>query len=48
MAKISIASSKWPLVEVGRVVVLSEGEDDGRIAAIIEIIDHKRVRVWDT
>lgn len=36
----------WRLVEVGRVVIFSKPSPyEGRIAAIVEIIDHKRVLV---
>jgi len=42
MAEISLAKSHWRAVEVGRVVKLQK---TGTIAAIVEIIDHKRVLV---
>lgn len=32
------------LVEVGRVVLLNDGPSAGKLATIVEIIDHKRVR----
>ena len=32
------------MVEVGRVVLFNEGEYEGRLATVVEIIDHKRVR----
>lgn len=44
MAEIKIETSQWRLVEVGRVVLFTHGEYTGRLAAIAEIIDHKRVR----
>jgi hypothetical protein len=44
MAEIDITAAKWRLVEVGRVVLFQQGEFKGRLAAIVEIIDHKRVR----
>lgn len=44
MGDATIIGSKWRLVEVGRVVLLQTGPSAGRLAAIIEIIDHKRVR----
>ena len=44
MAEIEIQASRWRLVEVGRVVVFNSGPYAGRLAAIVEIIDHKRVR----
>ena len=39
-----ISASNWKNVEVGRVVLLQEGPYAGRLATIVEIIDHKRVR----
>jgi large subunit ribosomal protein L14e len=44
MGDATIIGSKWRLVEVGRVVLLQSGPSAGRLAAIVEIIDHKRVR----
>lgn len=44
MGDISIVDTKWRRVEVGRVVLIQEGPAAGRLAAIVEIIDHKRVR----
>lgn len=46
MGSVEIAGSKWRLVEVGRVVAV-EGDHpcNGKIGAIVEIIDHKRVLV---
>lgn len=39
-----IEGSNWRLVEVGRVVVISGNHPlAGRLATIVEIIDHKRV-----
>ncbi|OAA72098.1 ribosomal protein L14 [Cordyceps fumosorosea ARSEF 2679] len=44
-----IEGSNWRLVEVGRVVLItSDHPFTGRIAAIVEIIDHKRVLVEGT
>jgi large subunit ribosomal protein L14e len=46
MAELNIEGSKWPLVQVGRIVMLNDQhEDAGKLAAIVEIIDHKRVLV---
>ena len=45
MAEIDVKPAGWKLVEVGRVVILRSGPYSGRIAAIVEIIDHKRVCV---
>jgi large subunit ribosomal protein L14e len=44
MGDADITTSQWRLVEVGRVVLFGAGPYEGRIAAIVEIIDHKRVR----
>lgn len=44
MGDANITTSAWRLVEVGRVVLFNEGVYEGRLAAIVEIIDHKRVR----
>ena len=39
-------NSSWRLVEVGRVVLFSKPSPyEGRIAVIVEIVDHKRVLV---
>lgn len=39
-----ITGTNWRLVEVGRVVVIAGNHPlAGRLAAIVEIIDHKRV-----
>lgn len=40
----SVTTSQWRNVEVGRVVLFSAGQYTGRLAAVVEIIDHKRVR----
>ncbi|KAF1977913.1 hypothetical protein BU23DRAFT_564763 [Bimuria novae-zelandiae CBS 107.79] len=45
MGDADITTSAWRLVEVGRVVLFQGGEYNGRIATIVEIIDHKRVLV---
>jgi large subunit ribosomal protein L14e len=44
MGDAEIKASSWRLVEVGRVVLIHGGPSDGKLAAIVEIIDHKRVR----
>ena len=44
MSQVDISASSWKLVEVGRVVLIRNGPSAGKIAAIVEIIDHKRVR----
>ncbi|KAF2083601.1 hypothetical protein K490DRAFT_60344 [Saccharata proteae CBS 121410] len=45
MGDVEVKASQWRLVEVGRVVLFAQGEYEGRLAAIVEIIDHKRVLV---
>ena len=45
MGDAEITTSAWRQVEVGRVVLFNEGEFEGRLAVIVEIIDHKRVCV---
>ncbi|KAL6721841.1 hypothetical protein ACLMJK_000946 [Lecanora helva] len=45
MAEINITASQWRLVEVGRVVLFTHGTYTGRLAVIVEIIDHKRALV---
>jgi len=44
MGDANITTSAWRLVEVGRVVLFNEGVYEGRLATIVEIIDHKGVR----
>ena len=39
-----VEASTWREVEVGRVVIFARGPKQGQIAAIVEIVDHKRVR----
>lgn len=43
MAEIEVNASQWRLVEVGRVILFTHGKYLGRLAVIVEIIDHKRV-----
>ena len=43
MGDAEVTASNWRLVEVGRVVYFSTGPYAGRVAAIVQIIDHKRV-----
>ena len=45
MSNIDIKASSWKLVEVGRVVQIRSGPYEGKLAAIVEIIDNKRVRL---
>lgn len=44
--EIDIKPSTWKLVEVGRVVLIRRGPYADKLAAISEIIDHKRVRFY--
>ena len=44
MGDAEVKTSQWRLVEVGRVALFSSGPYAGKLAAIVEIIDHKRVR----
>lgn len=46
MGDADITASSWRLVEVGRVVLIQGGPEDGKLATIVEIIDHKRVRIF--
>ena len=48
MASIEIKATQWRMVEVGRVVLFLNGPHQGRLAAIVEIIDHKRVRLFSS
>lgn len=44
MGEATITQANWRLVEVGRVVLIqNDGPSNGRLAAVVEIIDHKRV-----
>ncbi|EAW08744.1 60S ribosomal protein eL14 [Aspergillus clavatus NRRL 1] len=45
MADIDVKVAQWKLVEVGRVVLIRSGPFTGKLAAVVEIIDHKRVLV---
>jgi hypothetical protein len=47
MANIDIKATSWKLVEVGRVLLIRKGPCTGKLAVIVEIIDHKRVRSID-
>ncbi|KAK8099283.1 60S ribosomal protein eL14 [Apiospora kogelbergensis] len=45
MGDATIVASNWRLVEVGRVILLQgNGPYAGRLATIVEIIDHKRTK----
>ena len=45
MGSVEVTASAWRLVEVGRVVLFASGPFEGKLAAIVEIVDHKRVRL---
>ena len=41
----TVKTSNWRLVEVGRVVLVTKGQAAGKLAAIVEIIDQKKVLI---
>jgi transcription antitermination factor NusG len=43
MADIDVKVASWKLVEVGRLVLIRSGPFEGKLAAIVEIVDHRRV-----
>jgi large subunit ribosomal protein L14e len=43
MGDAEIKASEWRMVQVGRVVLFTSGAFKDRLAAVVEIIDHKRV-----
>jgi large subunit ribosomal protein L14e len=43
MGDADIKTSQWRLVELGRIVLFASGPYNGKLATIVEIIDHKRV-----
>jgi hypothetical protein len=43
MADIDVKVASWKLVEVGRLVLIRSGPYEGKLAAIVEIVDHRRV-----
>ncbi|KAJ6021149.1 hypothetical protein N7540_006653 [Penicillium herquei] len=45
MADIDVKLAAWKLVEVGRLVLIRRGPYAGKLAAIVEIVDHRRVLV---
>ncbi|KAL2217044.1 60S ribosomal protein L14 [Thermoascus aurantiacus ATCC 26904] len=45
MPEIDIKASSWKLVQVGRVVLIRSGPYTGKLAVIVEIVDHRRVLV---
>ncbi|KAF3901606.1 hypothetical protein ABW21_db0204571 [Orbilia brochopaga] len=45
MSQTEVVSSQWPQVETGRVVLINSGKDEGKLAAVVQIIDHKRIMV---
>ncbi|WPG97710.1 Hypothetical protein R9X50_00049100 [Acrodontium crateriforme] len=45
MGDADVTASNWRNVEVGRIAYFAKGEFAGRLAAIVQIIDHKRVLV---
>jgi large subunit ribosomal protein L14e len=47
MANIDIKATAWKHVEVGRVILIRKGPHTGKLAVIVEIIDHRRVCVLE-
>ncbi|KAI1007010.1 hypothetical protein K3495_g1212 [Podosphaera aphanis] len=45
MGDSEIKGSSWRFVEVGRIVLLQKGPSEGKLATIVEIIDHKRALI---
>ncbi|KAI9890261.1 MAG: hypothetical protein M1814_004296 [Vezdaea aestivalis] len=45
MGDIDVKASRWRLVEVGRIVLFTHGTHTGKLATIVQIIDHKRILV---
>ncbi|KAF3902406.1 hypothetical protein ABW20_dc0108771 [Dactylellina cionopaga] len=45
MSQAEVVSSEWPQVETGRVVIINSGKDEGKLAAVVQIIDHKRALI---
>ncbi|KAJ5368143.1 Protein transport protein yif1 [Penicillium cataractarum] len=45
MADIDVTLASWKLVEVGRLVLIRRGPYAGKLAAVVEIVDHRRVLV---
>lgn len=43
MSGIDVKPAGWKKVEVGRIINIREGRYEGKLAAIVEIIDHRRV-----
>lgn len=48
MSEIDITLAQWKLVEVGRLVLIRRGPYTGKLAAVVEIVDHRRVRYLST
>ena len=46
MADIELKLASWKLVEVGRVLLIRSGPYTGKLAVVVQIIDHRRVCVW--
>jgi large subunit ribosomal protein L14e len=44
MSNVDIKAAGWKFVEVGRIVTIRAGPYDGKLAAVVEIIDPGRVR----
>lgn len=48
MGDADVTASNWRMVEVGRVAIFAKGPLTGRLAVIVQIIDHKRVRLSES
>ncbi|KAK5133132.1 hypothetical protein LTR08_008156 [Meristemomyces frigidus] len=45
MGDAEVTASNWRLVETGRIAIFAKGPLTGKLVAIVQIIDHKRVLV---
>ncbi|ODQ64180.1 hypothetical protein NADFUDRAFT_47451 [Nadsonia fulvescens var. elongata DSM 6958] len=45
MSETIVKSANWRFVELGRVVLVNKGTYAGKLASIVEIVDHKRVLI---
>ena len=43
MGDAEVTASNWRLVETGRIAIFAKGPLTGKLVAIVQIIDHKRV-----
>lgn len=45
MSETKVKAANWRYVEVGRVVLINSGASAGKLATIVEIVDHRRVLI---